>query len=160
MRLFLQILKIVLMVAVCAGSGAAGTAIAGPSSFQWYGELVQPPLSPPSWVFGVAWAILYLLMGIAAGWIWNNAAFLPKARTTLILFLLHLILTILWVVLFFGYRLAGWALAEIIILWAVILMIEILFYAQSKAAGILLWPYLGWVTFAVYLNAGVWILNR
>jgi benzodiazapine receptor len=160
MRLFLQILKIVLMIAACMGSGAVGTALAGPSSFQWYGQLAQPPLSPPSWVFGVVWGILYVLMGIAAGSIWNNPARLPKARKTVVLFLCHLMLNILWVILFFGYRLAGWALAEIIILWAVIVLMEILFYTQSKTAGLLLWPYLAWVTFAMYLNAGVWVLNR
>lgn len=147
------------MVALSLGTGVAGSVVTRNAIPEWYGTLNKPELSPPSWVFGVVWTVLYVLMGIAAGVVWNIPVYRTKVRRAVGLFLIHLVLNFGWVVLFFGFRLIGWAFFEILVLWAVVVLMEVLFYMQSKTAGILLWPYIAWLTFAVYLNASIWHLN-
>lgn len=159
MHVILWILRVLLMVALSLGTGVAGSVVTRNAIPEWYGTLNKPDLSPPSWVFGVIWTVLYVLMGIAAGIVWNIPVYRTKVRRAVGLFLIHLVLNFGWVVLFFGFRLIGWAFLEILILWAVVVVMDVLFYVQSRVAGILLWPYIAWLTFAVYLNASVWHLN-
>ncbi|MBL7214637.1 MAG: tryptophan-rich sensory protein [Phycisphaerae bacterium] len=154
------VVRIILMVVLCCGVGVISgfstkNAVAG-----WYTTLTKPPLNPPSWIFGVVWPVLYVLMGIAAGIVWNKPLAGKILYTALGIFLCQLILNGLWTPLFFGLHRIGWALFEIIALWGSILVTLIVFYFQSKLAGILLLPYLLWVAFAIYLNAGFWLLNR
>lgn len=159
MHVILWILRVLLMVGLSLGTGALARLVSGPESMAWFDTLKQPELMPPSWVFGVVWPVLYVLMGIAAGIVWNLPVYRTKVRKAIGVFLIHLVLNFGWVVLFFGFRLIGWAFLEILILWAVVVVMDVLFYVQSRVAGILLWPYIAWLTFAVYLNASVWHLN-
>lgn len=152
--------KIIIMVLLCCGVGFVSGFLTKNAITDWYSMLQKPRYTPPSWAFGVVWPILYVLMGIAAGIVWNKPTGRKAAMTALRLFLLQLLLNGLWTPLFFGLHYLDWALVDLMVLWAVLLVTTIVFYVQSEAAGLLLTPYLVWVSFAVYLNAGFWYLNR
>jgi translocator protein len=125
---------------------------------EWYLRLSQPALTPPSWVFGPVWTLLYLMMGTAAWLLWQRPG-LAKAAWPLGLFVLQLGLNTLWSYLFFGLKNPGLALVEIIALWLAILATFIAFWQHHRPAGLLFLPYLLWVSFAVYLNLQFWRLN-
>lgn len=125
-----------------------------------YSQLKQPPLSPPGWVFGVVWPILYILMGLAFYRIWMLDYENEPVKDALFYYWAQLIFNFLWSILFFGLGLHFLALIDLIILWVFILITLIKFYRLDKTAGLLLVPYLLWVTFAAYLNLMVWILNK
>jgi benzodiazapine receptor len=139
---------------VAAAVGGAATVDAG----AFYGQLTQPPWAPPSWLFGPVWTVLYLTMGIAAWLVWRSPE--PgQARPALALFLLQLVLNSLWSWLFFGWRLGGWAFADIVALWFLIVATGIAFWRIRRCAGWLLLPYFLWVSFALVLNYSIWQLN-
>ncbi len=124
----------------------------------WYQGLVKPALTPPGWVFPVAWTILYLMMGISLFMVLRDAKH-AALKTALPAFALQLILNGLWSWIFFGLQRPGLAFAEILVLWLTIVISAALFWKIRRAAGLLLLPYLGWVTFAAWLNFGLWRLN-
>lgn len=125
---------------------------------EWYEHLAQPLFTPPGWVFGPVWTILYILMGVAAWLVWQRFG-LSAARWPLVLFIFQLLLNALWSYLFFGLRNPGGALLDIIVLWLSVLATLIAFWHYYPTAGKLLLPYLLWITFAVYLNLQFWRLN-
>lgn len=125
----------------------------------WYAQLEKPPWNPPSWVFGPVWTVLYTLMGVAAWIVWHRSGGVRFARVPLGLFLFQLVLNGLWSALFFGLHRPGLAFAEIVVLWGAILATTIAFWRRQSTAGLLLLPYLAWVTFAGVLNAAIWQLN-
>lgn len=144
------------------GSELAGIigAIATSSSVStWYQSLQKGLLNPPSWVFGPVWTILYLLMGIAAYLVWKQGIN-ERTRPALRLFVIQLLLNMAWSFIFFGLRLPGMALIEIVIMLIAIILTAIAFYRVSRVAGLLFVPYIAWVSFATYLNASIWYLNR
>lgn len=124
-----------------------------------YAELVQkPPLSPPGWVFGVVWSILYALMGIGAARIY--LAPMSQARSRgLNLFIGQLIVNFFWSPIFFNAGAYGLALVWLLILWVLVALMMREFRKVDRAAAALQIPYLIWLTFAAYLNWGVWQLN-
>lgn len=119
----------------------------------------QPPLSPPSIVFPVVWAILYLLMAIGAARVYLTPASNNRSRA-LALFLAQLAVNFFWSIIFFNLQNFGFALAWLLLLWVMILGMVVLFRRVDKPAAWLQVPYLLWVSFAAYLNYGVWVLNR
>jgi tryptophan-rich sensory protein len=123
----------------------------------WYAALAKPAWTPPSWVFPPVWAALYLLMGIAAWLIWRTGG--ARSRRPLALFAVQLALNAAWSWLFFGEHRIGAALLDIVLLWVAIRMTASGFFRVRPAAGVLLLPYLAWVTFAAALNASIWRLN-
>jgi tryptophan-rich sensory protein len=125
---------------------------------EWYAHLVKPALTPPGWVFGPVWTLLYALMGAAAWLVWRLHS-LAGAILPLSLFLLQLVLNALWTCAFFGLKNPGLALLNIVALWLAILATLIAFRRYYQPAGQLLIPYLLWVSFAVYLNLQFWRLN-
>mgnify|MGYP000928278789 FL=1 len=139
---------------IAAGIGAAASVQA--SSF--YAELVRPSWAPPSAVFGPVWTILYALMGIAAWLVWRAKGF-RAARASLVLFLVQLAVNALWSWLFFGWHLGAPAFADIVLLWLLIVTTLALFWRVRLLAGVLLIPYLLWVSFASVLCYSVWQLN-
>ena len=146
------------------GFSAAALAVGGLSALltgggmRDFAALNQPPLSPPAWLFPVVWTILYTLMGVAAWRIWQSSA--PGREAALGFYIAQLVFNFFWPLLYFGAELFGAALVWLLALWVLILLTIRKFSAIDRTAGRLLIPYLLWVTFAVYLNAGVWILNR
>jgi benzodiazapine receptor len=125
---------------------------------EWYAGLVKPALTPPPWVFGPVWTLLYLMMGIAAWLVWRKQG-LAGALGPLGLFLLQLALNALWSYLFFGLQRPGLAFLDIVTLWLAILAALVAFWRVYPLAGLLLLPYLLWVSFATYLNFQFWRLN-
>jgi benzodiazapine receptor len=106
------------------------------------------------------WTVLYFLMTIAAWNVWRVGDGWEGAAAAITVFLIQLALNAAWSVIFFGMRSPGAALIEIVLLWAAILTTVILFWRVSPFSGALLLPYLAWVSYAGYLNAGIWRLNR
>ena len=123
---------------------------------QLYSQVItKPPLSPPSIVFPIVWVILFALMGIGAARI-----YLSRERTnSLRIFLLQLAFNFFWSILFFNLQAFGAALVWLLILWGLILWMIVTFRKVEPLAAWMQIPYLLWVTFAAYLNYGVWILN-
>jgi tryptophan-rich sensory protein len=119
---------------------------------------VKPPLSPPDWLFPVVWTILYALMGISAARIWLLEDSVEKRRSVN-LFTTQLVLNFFWPLFFFNLQAYGFALLCLIVLWVLVLLLILNNRKLDKTASWLLIPYLIWLTFAVYLNAGVYLLN-
>ena len=121
-------------------------------------ELNRPTWAPPAWLFGPAWTVLYILMGIASWLVWKQAGF-AAARTALTFYGAQLVLNGIWTWLFFVMRSGSVAFVEIIVLWMLILATFIAFWRKSAVAGALLIPYLMWVAFATALTFSLWQLN-
>ena len=145
-------------VLVTLSAGVIGTLLSNVSESAFYQQLERPSWAPPPEIFGPVWTTLYVLMGTAAWLVWRKAGF-DGARTTLILYLVHLIANAAWTGIFFGLEAPGAALAEIIFLWLFIVLLVVRFHRVSTAAGLLLIPYLVWVTYATALTWAIWRLN-
>ena len=121
-------------------------------------SMVQPPLSPPALVFPIVWGVLFVLMGTGAARIYLAPTSRARRRS-LLLFLVQLGFNFFWSILFFNLRRFGLALAWLGMLWGLILWMILSFRRVDRWAALLQIPYLLWVTFAAYLNLGVWTLN-
>jgi len=151
--------RVILFVFITEVLGALGSIATTPAIDGWYKELVKSPLNPPSWVFAPAWTFLYALMGVSFFLIYEKGLKNKKVREALNVFNLQFVFNIVWSFIFFGFKLPKIALIEIVILWFLILWTILKFYKISKLAGLILIPYLFWVTFATYLNYMVVVLN-
>jgi len=156
----IKIGRLICSVSVCILTGFLGSFATRNSITTWYAQLSRPSFTPPDWTFGVVWPVLYVMMGISAFLIWNVGIDRRQVRVALGVFVLQLILNGLWTPIFFGLHLIGLALVEIIMIWAAILLTILVFWRVSKPAALLLLPYILWVSFAVVLNAGLFLLNR
>lgn len=126
---------------------------------QIYSEtVVKPPLTPPAIVFPIVWGILFALMGIGAARIYLAPPSADQSKS-LLLFLLQLAFNFFWSIIFFSLQAFGFALIWLLLLWVLILCMVRAFWKVDKIAAWLQIPYLLWVTFAAYLNFGVWRLN-
>lgn len=128
-------------------------------SMEIFSTLNRPLFSPPGWLFPVVWTILYILMGIASYFVLNAQAPLQTRRRALICYILQLVVNILWPVLFFN---LSWYLGSffwLLLLWFLVLSTTVKFYDITPRGGDLMLPYLLWVTFAAYLNWGIYQLN-
>lgn len=124
-----------------------------------YGEQIQkPPLSPPASLFPIVWTVLYILMGISAAMISLSPESRERSRS-LNLFVIQLILNFFWSPVFFNAQAFGIALLILILLWFSVLWMILSFAEVNKLAAFLQLPYLLWLTFAAYMNYGVWYLN-
>ncbi|HET7562240.1 MAG TPA: TspO/MBR family protein [Rhodanobacteraceae bacterium] len=142
---------------VCFVAAAIG-AVASIHASSFYADLVRPSWAPPAAVFGPVWTILYALMGIAAWLVWRARGF-RAARVALVLFLVQLAVNAQWSWLFFSWHLGAMAFAHILLLWLLIVVTLFLFWRIRMWAGVLLVPYLAWVSFAAALCYAVWQLN-
>ena len=125
---------------------------------EWYTSLAKPSWTPPGWLFGPVWGLLYLSMSVAAWLVWRRRSRL-SVSLPLIIYLAQLGLNGLWSWLFFGNRLIGYALLDIIILTILITITLNMFVKIDKIAGLLFIPYLIWVCFATALNFQIWRMN-
>ncbi|MEO0113915.1 MAG: TspO/MBR family protein [candidate division WOR-3 bacterium] len=155
----ITILKLVGSIIICQLAGVIGSIFTTRSIPTWYASLKKPIFNPPNWLFGPVWTGLFLLMGIAVFLVWQKGMSFPQLKPALIVFGIQLVFNILWSILFFGLRSPFIAFIEIIILWVLILVTVLFFYPISKTAGLLLFPYLLWVSFAAILNFVLWRLN-
>ena len=124
-----------------------------------YGNLNQPPLSPPGWVFPIVWTLLYLAMGYASWRVYTRGQDAGLVRSSLFVYGLQLFFNFLWPIVFFRGQAYLAAFVVLVILWVLIVITLWQFNKSDERAGDLLIPYLLWVTFAGYLNLGVYLLN-
>ena len=145
-------------VLLAEGTGALSGWLTREGARLYSRTVLQPPLSPPAPVFPAVWALLYLLMGIGAARVWLRPSSQDRTRG-LALFGVQLAFNFGWSLIFFNGRAYGFALAWLAVLWALIAGMLVLFRRADRTAALLQVPYLLWVTFAAYLNFGVWVLN-
>lgn len=155
----INIRKLIISIAIPLIVGGAAAFFTRDSMMQ-FKSVNQPPLSPPSWLFPVVWTILYTLMGISSYLISESMASKEAIADAQMIYYFQLGLNFLWPLLFFG---LGWyliAFLELIALWVAVVVMIRRFVDISPLAAYLNVPYLIWLTFAAYLNLGVWWLNR
>jgi len=151
--------KFIVSILVCQMAGVVGSFFTYPSIPTWYATLQKPSFSPPNWLFAPVWITLFTLMGVSAYLVWNKGLKNKQVKESLSIFGIQLILNAFWSFLFFGLKSPLYAFIEIIILWGAIVLTILKFYKISKKAGLLLFPYIVWVSFAMTLNFYVWRLN-
>lgn len=152
-----QVVGFIAWLAICfvaAGIGAVASVEAGP----FYSSLARPPWAPPPTVFGPVWTVLYASMALAAWLIWREGGF-RHGRLELGLFLAQLTVNAIWSWLFFAWHLGALAFTDISLLWLLLVATLVSFWRIRPLAGLLLVPYLLWVSFAAGLNYAVWKLN-
>jgi len=154
-----KVASLIIAITIPLLIGGLGSIFTQESVSSWYLELNKPSFNPPNWAFPVAWTYLYITMGIASWLVWIKKPVSNLVKPALILYGIHLFFNLIWSYLFFTLRNPELALAEIIILWGLILVMTIRFFSISKPAGYLLIPYLAWVSFATILNGSIVILN-
>lgn len=155
-----RLLKLFFAVLICEGVGILGSIFTIPAITTWYQTLNKPLFSPPNFVFGPVWTILYALMGVSIFLILEKKIKVKERNNLIYLFTLQLLLNFLWSVIFFYFHLPFLAFLEILMLWGSILLLIVRFYKFLKPASILLIPYLLWVSFASLLNASIVLLNK
>ncbi len=146
----------ILAAEAAGGVGSLFTLSAIPT---WYAHLDKPFYSPPNWVFGPVWTMLYALMGISAYLVWRKWQFGKKAHAFWHVYGTQLALNALWSILFFGCKYIGLAFVEILAMWYFIVRCIQESKKLSPWASYLLYPYIAWVSFATLLNFGIMILN-
>lgn len=144
-------------IALSLAAGVVG-GIASAGAGEFYEQLTRPPWAPPSWLFSPVWIALYLLMGTAAWLTWRERG-LRGAALPLTLFVVQLVFNALWSWIFFVWQTGALAFAEIVLLWALIAVTMYLFWRIRTLAGVLLVPYLLWVSFAAVLTYDIWQAN-
>lgn len=140
--------------------GAIGAVFTRPAIDSWYTNLNKPFFSPPNYIFGPVWTILYVLMGISFYLVWRHGFKTKRSREAIYLFIMQLILNGIWSPVFFGLKNIFLALFIIIFLFIYIYKTIFAFKKIDQTAFFLLLPYLIWVGFASILNFSVWMLNR
>ena len=149
-------LKLVISIGVCLLVGFIAGMFTSTSIDTWYSTLTKPFFNPPNWVFGPAWTILYIMMGIALYLVWNAS----NNRIAVTFFVIQLALNFLWSFLFFALENPLIAFIEILLLLGMIILTAVQFYPVSRTAAFLLIPYILWVIFASVLNFRIYWLNR
>ena len=149
--------KLIVSILLAQSAGLIGSLFTFSAISTWYVLLNKPTFSPPNWLFGPVWTILYTLIGISFYKIWINNK--NKDSYALRFFLFHLFLNAIWSIIFFGMKNLGLALFEIVIMWSTIVYMIVKFKKIDKWASYLLIPYLLWVSFAAILNFSIWKLN-
>jgi len=155
----ISILKLVISIIICQLAGVVGSIFTSPSIPTWYASLQKPAFAPPNWIFAPVWITLFVLMGISLYLVWDRGWEKKEVKLAVSIFGVQLVLNALWSILFFGLQSPLYAFIEIIILWVAILITIIKFYQIFRSAGVILLPYIIWVTIAASLNYSIWILN-
>ena len=149
--------KLLLCLAIPLAVGGLSALLSG--NMDHFETLEQPPLSPPGWLFPVVWTVLFLMMGLASYLVAVSDAPPEEKRRALRVYGLQLFFNFLWSILFFRFEEYLFAFIWLVILWGLIAVTLLRFIRIRPAAGWLLAPYLAWVTFAGYLNFGIYMLN-
>ena len=150
-------LAVCLLIPLAVGGLAAALTVSGMKDFA---ALNKPALTPPAWVFPVVWTALYLLMGLASYLVSESRRPREDMAAALTVYACQLALNFFWPILFFHFKLYLFAFFWLVALWLAVLATFAIFRKIDKRAGNLILPYLFWVTFAGYLNLGVYLLNK
>ncbi len=151
--------RLLLSILLCQLAGIFGAVFTTPAIPTWYAGLSKPAFSPPNWLFGPIWILLYALMGISLWLVWEKGWKNKEVKIGIGIFSVQLGLNAIWSFLFFGLKYPLYGFVEIIILWLAILIAILKFYKISKPSAYLLIPYIFWVSFAALLNYMIWVLN-
>jgi len=154
-----DIAKLVGSIAACQGAGAIGSYFTAPQIDTWYATLAKPAFTPPNAVFMPVWLTLYTLMAIAVFLIWRQGVREGKNKQAFVLFWIQLGINAVWSVVFFGFQSILGGFVIIVCLWVMVLVTMLRFFKISLPAGVLLTPYLAWLSIASSLNAWLWVLN-
>ena len=149
--------SLVVSVLIPLGVGAISSMLSfgGMAEFS---SLQKPPLSPPALLFPIVWTLLYILMGIAS-YIVSESQNTYRAKTALCVYGVQLFFNFFWSILFFRFEQYVLSFAWLLVLWLLVILTAALFFKLSRVSGMLLLPYVIWVTFAAYLNFGIAVLN-
>ena len=151
--------RLIISLALPQLAGIVGSVFTTSAIPIWYATLQRPSFSPPNWLFGPVWILLYILMGISVYLVWQKIDKDKTARGALWLFWIHLFFNAIWSIIFFGLHNPGLAFVNIIIIWLLIIILMVKFWKINKWSTYLLIPYLLWVSFASALNYFIWYLN-
>ncbi len=152
--------KLLASLVLCLHAGFIGSIFTTPKIDGWYAGIHKPSFTPPGWLFGPVWTLLYVLMGIALYLVWRKGLAAKGVKIALAVFLVQLALNALWSFAFFGAESPLAGLVVIVALWGMIAASIAAFAPVSRAAAALLVPYILWVSFATILNASIYFLNR
>lgn len=152
-------LSLIISLAFAYSAALVGSLFTAGAIETWYATLAKPALNPPNWVFGPVWTVLYALMAIAAWRIYEKRKSNRQAHTLLWVYGAHLAVNALWSIAFFGLNQPLLAFIVIVALWLMIAYLVAGFYRVDRVAGLLLVPYLAWVSFATYLTVSIVLLN-
>jgi benzodiazapine receptor len=155
-----SIVKLIISIFACFAAGGVGSLFTFQAITTWYPSLKKPKYTPPNKVFAPVWTTLYILMGLSVFLIWQKGLATDGVLLAFVLFWVQLVFNALWSVIFFGMKSKGGGVITIIVLWFIILATIITSFRISAWAGILLVPYIIWVSIASYLNIGIWWLNK
>ena len=151
--------KLIISILIVFLAGAVGTVYTLKEITTWYVNIPKPSWTPPNWAFGPIWSTLYVLMGISLFLIWREGLNRKEVKIAIGVFAVQLMVNVVWSLIFFGTHNIAGGLVLVILLWITILVNIFVFYRISKPAGIILIPYLIWVTIAGYLNYSVYLLS-
>lgn len=152
------IVTIVVCSVVCLLLGIASGFSTRYEIQNWYQYLDKPSWTPPNWLFGPVWTLLYIMMGTALGLVIESTV--SERRIAIRLFIVQFLLNLCWSFIFFNQHETGFAFAEILLLLTFILLTTVKFYRVRPLAGYLMIPYIIWVSYASALNGAIWLLNR
>jgi translocator protein len=153
---YFQVMGLVMWMVICYGIAALGGYLTSQGLGQYYQTLAKPTWTPPGYVIGMVWQVLYGLMAVSAWLVWRRTGWYHLG---IVLFIVQLLLNLGWSYVFFVMQCPENAFYELSVLWVSILSTAILFWPVSRIATLLLIPYLAWVTFAGYLNYTIWQMN-
>lgn len=146
-------------MAVAIATGLVGSLLQGDDVGGRYVQLDRPAWAPPEWVFGVVWPVLYVLIGVAAWWLWRRAGPIGALRVPLGLWGAQLLVNAVWPGVFFGLN-AYWAAAPVIVVLVILVAATIVTFARRTTfAAALLVPYLLWISYATALNVAIAVAN-
>lgn len=148
-----SIVALIIFLVVVFAVGASGSIVSGGP---WYEALSKPSWTPPGWLFGPVWTLIYISIAIAGWLVWKQVGFSPSVFA---FFVVQLVLNAAWSWTFFGAHRIGLALVDIVLLWIAIVGTIVTFLPVVPLAGWMLVPYLLWVSFATALNFSIWRLN-
>jgi translocator protein len=154
-----EIPRLIISIIIVFLAGAVGTVYTLQEITTWYVSLTKPSWTPPNWAFGPIWSTLYVLIGISLFLVWREGLDRKDVRLAILVFAVQLVLNVVWSLVFFATHNIFGGLVLVILLWISILVNIIVFYRISKPAGLILIPYLIWVSIASYLNYTVFLLN-
>lgn len=150
-------LSYVIPVLICFVLGFIASRLQVDSIANWYPYLNKPALTPPNWLFPVAWGVIYLLSGISAGLVWNRGGVRRKGLLTL--WGVQQLFNFLWSILFFTLRSPLAGLIDIVLLDILVLWYILRTWNAVRPASVLFWPYMAWIAFATYLNVYILLYN-
>lgn len=156
MKLNKQLLIVCIAIPIFVG---VASSLLTRDSMELFAMVEKPPLSPQAWIFPVVWTILYTLMGISSYLIMTSDTEENKKEQALRVYGLQLVVNFLWPTFFFNFQWYGFAFFWLLLLWSLVILMIVQFFKINKVAAYINLPYLIWLTFAAYLNWGIWRLN-